>query len=312
MPKIYPIGGGKGGIGKSFVAANLGASIAKQGHQVVLVDLDLGASNLHTFLGIENPKSGINNFLNKSVEKFENLAAPTHIPNLFFISSLHCSMEISNLVYAQKLKIIKAVRKLPFDYVILDLGAGTNFNTLDFFLTSHDGIFICVPEPTSIENAFRFIRATYLRKLKRIIKRHAFNAAVKNAVFNPGPSDLTALQSRDIIDIVLKRDPDREMFLKDRLSEFNFKLILNQFRKNFNPNLGQKLEIVCNRHLYSTFQFLGNISYDERVAESVFARKLYVQKYPYTATAVDLKNIADVLTKNKAPASVFTQIGLPQ
>jgi flagellar biosynthesis protein FlhG len=308
MPKIYPIGGGKGGIGKSFVAANLGASIAKQGHQVVLVDLDLGASNLHTFLGIENPKNGINNFLNKSVEKFENLAAPTHIPNLFFISSLHCSMEISNLVYAQKLKIIKAVRKLPFDYVILDLGAGTNFNTLDFFLTSNDGIFICVPEPTSIENAFRFIRATYLRKLKRIIKRHAFNAAVKNAVFNPDRADLTAPQPRDIIDIVLKRDPDREMFLKDILSEFNFKLILNQFRKNYDKNLGRKIGMVCNQHFYSNFQFLGNISYDERVTESIFSRKLYLQKYPYTTTSIDLKIIADVITKNKAPASVLTQI----
>jgi flagellar biosynthesis protein FlhG len=309
MPEIYPIGGGKGGVGKSFVAANLGASIAKQGHQVVLVDLDLGASNLHTFLGIENPKIGINSFLNKSIEKFENLAAPTNIPNLFFISSLHCSMEISNLVYAQKLKIIKAVRKLPFDYVILDLGAGTNFNTLDFFLTSNDGIFICVPEPTSIENAFRFIRATYLRKLKRIIKRHAFNAAVKDAVFNPNPTDNAAQQSRDIIDIVLKHDPDRELFLREKLSEFNFKFILNQFRKNIYPTLGQKIETVCNRHFYSTFQFLGNISYDERVAESVFSRKLYIHKYPYTTTSIDLKKIAAVITKNKAPASVFTQIG---
>jgi flagellar biosynthesis protein FlhG len=309
MSEIYPIGGGKGGVGKSFVAANLGASIAKQGHQVVLVDLDLGASNLHTFLGIENPKIGINSFLNKSIEKFENLAAPTNIPNLFFISSLHCSMEISNLVYAQKLKIIKAVRKLPFDYVILDLGAGTNFNTLDFFLTSNDGIFICVPEPTSIENAFRFIRATYLRKLKRIIKRHAFNAAVKDAVFNPNPTDNAAQQSRDIIDIVLKHDPDRELFLREKLSEFNFKLILNQFRKNIYPTLGQKIATVCNRHFYSTFQFLGNISYDERVAESVFSRKLYIHKYPYTTTSIDLKKITAVITKNKAPASVVTQIG---
>jgi len=309
MPEIIPIGGGKGGVGKSFVAANLGASIARQGHQVVLVDLDLGASNLHTLLGIENPKSGINNFLNKSVDKLENLSAPTNIPNLFFISSLHCSMEISNLVYAQKLKLIKAVRKLPFDYVILDLGAGTNFNTLDFFLTSNDGIFICVPEPTSIENAFRFIRATYLRKLKRIIKRNAFNAAVKNAVFDPNPADNAALQSRDIIDIVLKRDPDKELFLREKLSEFNFKLILNQFRKNIYPTLGQNIATVYNRHFYSTFQFLGNISYDERVMESVISRKLYIHRYPYTTTSIDLKKIADVIIKNKAPASVFSQIG---
>jgi len=50
MPRIYPIGGGKGGVGKSFITANLGALLAKQGKRVVLVDLDLGGSNLHTFL----------------------------------------------------------------------------------------------------------------------------------------------------------------------------------------------------------------------------------------------------------------------
>ena len=98
------------------------------------------------------------------------------------------------------------------------------------------------------------------------------------------------------------------MFLKERLSEFNFKLILNQFRKNYDKNLGRKIGMVCNQHFYSTFQFLGNISYDERVAESVFSKKLYVQKYPYTTTSIDLKKIADVITKNKAPASVFSQI----
>ncbi len=308
MPKIFPIGGGKGGIGKSFVAANLGATIARQGVQVVLVDLDLGASNLHTFLGVENPKSGVNNFLNKSVAKLESIATSTTIPNLSFISSLHCSMEISNLAYAQKLKIIKAVRMLPFDYVILDLGAGTNFNILDFFLASDDGIFICVPEPTSIENAFGFIRAIYLRKLKRLIKRHAFNAAVKNAVFNPTPAGSAHLRSGDIIDIVLKEDPDKEEFLRDKLREFNFKLILNQFRRNYDNNLGQKIEMVCNRHFYSTFQFLGNVSYDERVVESIFAKELYVYKYPYTTAAIDLKNIADTITRQKTPVLAMRQV----
>ena len=52
--------------------------------------------------------------------------------HLFLISSSTCSMEIANLFYAQKIKLINAIKKLPFDYVLIDLGAGTNFNTLDF------------------------------------------------------------------------------------------------------------------------------------------------------------------------------------
>ena len=56
---IHPIAGGKGGTGKSFLAASLGTILAKQGKKILLVDLDLGASNLHTFLGLRKPRGSI-------------------------------------------------------------------------------------------------------------------------------------------------------------------------------------------------------------------------------------------------------------
>ncbi len=305
MSKIYPIGSGKGGVGKSFIAASLGVLLAKQGKTVVLVDLDLGGSNLHTLLGIKNPKSGIDSFLYKKVKRLEHVAVPTSIPDLFIISSLHCSMEIPNLFYVQKQKIINAIRELPFDYILLDLGSGTNFNTLDFFLTSKEGIFIFTPEPTSIENSFRFIKAAYLRRLKQIIKRHAFTSMVKNAVVGPNNE---AIKSPDIIDIVLEHDPDREKFLKDILSEFKFRFIINQFRKNLDAKLGDKIETVCNRHFYSNFEFLGSINYDERVCDAVISKKLFVLKYSYTTSSIELKKIADKITKTEESALLTSRI----
>lgn len=295
MPKIYPIGGGKGGVGKSFISASIGALLAKHGKKVALVDLDLGASNLHTFLGIQPPGNGLSQFLNKTADNLESVAVPTHIANLSFISSNRCSMEIANLYYAQKVKLINAIRKLPFDYVIIDLGAGTHFNTLDFFLASDIGIFVCTPEPTSIENAFRFIKAVYLRRLKQLIKRYAFDVRVKTAVLENQDSDMS---SRDIIDVILEFDAGKEAFLKKSIGKFQFKLILNQFRKNADATLGNKLEHVCNRHFYSPFEFLGQVDFDERVIDSVYARKLYVRDYPSTTTAVELKQIAAMLANN--------------
>ncbi|MBW1754198.1 MAG: hypothetical protein JRJ46_14115 [Deltaproteobacteria bacterium] len=214
-------------------------------------------------------------------------------------------MEIANLFHVQKQKIISAIRNLPFDYVLLDLGAGTNFNTLDFFLTSKEGIFIFTPEPTSIENSFRFIKAAYLRRLKQIIKRNAFTAIVKNAVIGPNNE---AMKSHDIIDIVLKHDPVRGELLKDKLSEFKFKFIINQFRKNLDAKLGDKLETVCNRHFYSNFEFLGSINYDERVCDSVIYKKLFVLKYSYTTSSIELKTIADKITKTEESASLTSKI----
>lgn len=292
MPKIYPIGGGKGGVGKSFVSASVGALIANQGKKVALIDLDLGASNLHTFLGMPAPEKGLDRYLNKTAAQLERAAVSTHIDNLAFISSCHCSMEIANLYYAQKSKLINSIQKLPYDYVFMDLGAGTNFNTLDFFLTSGKGIIVCTPEPTSIENAFRFIKAVYLRRLKQIIKQHPFDPLVKSAVLDKGSSPLSP---QAIIDIVIKFDPEKEAFLKERIARFQFKIILNQYRKNADPDLGDKIKIVCNRHFYSPFEILGRVDFDERVIDSIYARKLYVGKYPDTVTTRGLKQIAGLL-----------------
>ena len=56
MPQIWPIGGGKGGTGKSFVTGSLGILLAREGYQTLLIDLDLGAANLHTTIGAPNPE----------------------------------------------------------------------------------------------------------------------------------------------------------------------------------------------------------------------------------------------------------------
>ena len=300
MVKIYPIGGGKGGVGKSFITASLGALIAKWGKKVVIIDLDLGASNLHTMLGMQSPDIGLNSFLNKTVQDLERAAVPTIIPNLFLISSFHCYMEIANLFHAHKVKIIEAIKKLPFDYVFLDLGPGTNFNTLDFFLTSGEGILICTPEPTSIENSFRFIKTIYYRKLKLMIKRHIFDSVQKEISEN---FIQTGMRPSDIIEIILKYDAEKEAFLRSQLSKFNFKFIFNQCRINLDPTLGNQFENICNRHFYSIFQFLGYVNFDERIQDAIFSKTLYVHRYPHTQSAADLKNIAAKLTNNIPPPS---------
>ena len=270
--------------------------MAKWGKKVVLIDLDLGGSNLHTLLGINHQKGGINRFLDKTVKNLEDTAVSTFIQNLFFIGSSLCSMEVANLLHAHKLKIINAIQKLSFDYILLDLGTGTNFNTLDFFLTSNQGIFICTPEPTAIENSFRFIKAVYLRKLKQTVKRHSFNSAVKKVTIPPNPEAMT---SPDIIEIVLKHDPDREKLLRNRLSEFKFNFILNQFRKNLDATMGDKIEDLCNRHFYSNFQFLGNVGYDVRIHDSVISKKIFIHKFPYTPPAMDMKKIAEKIINDR-------------
>jgi len=302
LSHIYPLGGGKGGTGKTVMAANLGALIAKQGKKVVLVDLDLGGANLHTCLGIRNPEIGLNQFFNKTCKKLDEVVVSTSISNLFLVSSANCSLEIANLFHAQKLKIIRAIQRLPYDYVLLDLGAGTNFNTIDFFLTSNEGLFIFTPEPTSIENTARFIRAVYLRKVKQVLKQRAFFEIVREIIANIKNKSAT-VKSTDIIEAMMEKDPAKGKLLLEKLRAFGFKLILNKFQKNTDEHLGEKIEEVCNRHFHSEFQFLGNVSYDERVRDSVLSNRTYATKYPYTHTVLNLQSIADKLIGTDQPVS---------
>jgi flagellar biosynthesis protein FlhG len=301
MSETYPIGGGKGGSGKSFIAANLGVLFAKQGKKVVVVDLDLGGSNLHTFLSLKSPKLGLNDFLNKTHKKLDQVAVPTSIPNLSLISSANCSHEIGNLFHTQKLKIIRAISKLSYDYVLLDLGAGTIFNILDFFLTSNKGLFIITPEPTSIENTFQFIKAVYLRKIKQVLSQRMFDSCVKRL---QSKTQNTIIRSpMELVEALENHDPKTGNALKAELQKMHFKFVINQFRKETDVTMGNKIEKLCNKHFLSKFQFLGNIRYDERVHDSIYSRSIYMIKYPYSITAVDLQNVVGKMIKvHQSPA----------
>ncbi len=277
-----------------MITANIGTLLARQGKRVLLVDLDLGSSNLHTFLEQPGTGRGLDAFLEKAVDSLDQAAEPTRIPNLFFISSRHCSTEAANLYTAQKQKIIRAIGSLDYDYVFMDLGAGTNFNMLDFFLTGNQGICIVTSEPTSIENTFNFIKAVYFRVVKRTLKLSVFNKVTRDLDLSGNGLD----QSFRIVNEIAKQDSGIGDLLKEKLSEFDFKFVVNQVRKKDDPSLGYKIEKVCNRHFYSRFKFLGNIRYDEKVHDSIQLRQNFITKYAYTKTANDLARIAKNVLKD--------------
>ena len=286
--QVYPVGGGKGGIGKSLIAANLGALLARQGNRVLLIDLDLGSSNLHTFVGEPDTDLGLGAFIDKTIPSLDRAVVPTQIPNLSFISSQNCGTEAANLYTAQKQKIIRAISRLAYDYIFMDLGAGTHFNMLDFFLTSNQGICIVTSEPTSIENTFNFIKAVYFRVVKRTLKLSAFNRVTRDLDLSDNSID----QSFKIIKAIEAQDPKIGELLKNTLQEFHFKFVVNQVRQNDDPDLGMKIEKVCNRHFYSTFKCLGNVAYDDKVHDSIQTRQNFITKYTYTRAANDLSRVA--------------------
>jgi len=291
VTKIYPVAGGKGGIGKSFITANLGWLLAKNKKKVLLIDLDLGSANLHTMLGIQEPGAGLSDFLNKKATLIETVIS-CQIPGLFLLSAKGGSMEAANLPYAQTQKVINMITKLPFDFILLDLGAGTNFNTLDFSLTSKEVILIFNPEPTSIESGIRFIETVYYRKLKQLFKHHRINTIVKS--FDKSTPSLT-----DIINVLAADMKNNGRALFEILEKISFKLIINQTRNQKSSHIGEALLKLCQRHFYSRFELIGTLEHEEKIMDAIISKQLFVKGFPRSRATYDLLKIAQHLSNPK-------------
>ena len=176
---IWPIAGGKGGTGKSTLTANMGVALALLGYKVILVDGDLGGADLHLFFNQIAPPRSISNFLTKDVETLRDVVLPTPSANLKIVCGGNEMVGLANLPYMVKEKLLRHIQDLDADFILLDLGAGTSYNTLDLFSISDEGMIVCTPEPQARVDAYGFIKNTVYRKLRR---RFAKNEAIRKGV----------------------------------------------------------------------------------------------------------------------------------
>ena len=290
MVHIWPIGGGKGGSGKSFLTSALGRILAESGKRTLLVDLDLGSANLHTLVDVDYPVKSLSDFIRRKIPLLQDTVLQTPTPNLFLISGAHDSVDIANLPYEQKIKILKAISKLEYDWILLDLGAGTSFNTLDFFLISQNGIFITTPEPTSIENIYRLVRAIYFRSIRHCFDAFYFKELEKEVVRQFGDGSIH--KPNCMMQVVARLHPEIYLQLEDTINSLKFKLVLNQLRKQDNVAIGAQICQIIEKHLGIHVEFAGNVSYDDHIHDAICQRLSFLDRYPHTRAATDLRELS--------------------
>lgn len=290
MMHIWPIGGGKGGSGKSFLTSVLGRVLAESGKRTLLVDLDLGAANLHTLVDVPYPTKSLSDFIRRKIPLLEDTILQTPTPNLYLISGAHDSLDIANLPYEQKIKIVKAISQLEYDWILLDLGAGTSFNTLDFFLISQNGIFITTPEPTSIENVYRLVRAIYFRRICHCFDAFYFKELEKEVVNQFGDESIN--KPNCMMQVVARLHPEIYLQLEKTVNFFKFKLILNQLRKQDNVAIGTQICQIIEKHFGVPVEFVGNVSYDDHIHDAICQRLSFLDRYPHTRAATDLRELS--------------------
>jgi flagellar biosynthesis protein FlhG len=288
--KIWAIGGGKGGVGKSFILSNLAISLARWGKRVVAIDLDLGGANLHTALGADIPAKTLTDFFEGRTSRLEDLLVETNISNLKYISGANDSTSAANIKDEQHKLLLSKLIQLDADYILIDLGAGTHAMTLDYFLLASRPIVALTPEPTSIENAYRFIKSAYFRWIRTIENNMGIKSLVDQAMSEK--NSLGIRTPSDLVNKISLINPEVGRLFRAEVEKFEVFLTMNQVRTQSDVEIGHAVTTVCKKYFGIETHYIGYLEYDNAVWQSVRKRKPLILEYPYSNLVAEFTLIA--------------------
>lgn len=290
---IWAIGGGKGGVGKSALTTGIAMTLAGQGQRCIMIDADLGGANLHTFLGMSPPHHTISDLLRDPGKTLQDILLATPFANLSLISGARAIHNVANLKHMQKEKLIRQLVTLDADYIFIDLGAGSSFNVLDFFIAANNGLVIVTPTPTAIENTYHFLRAAYFRKLRQVVRDFKAEGLVDACL---DEKDKTGIRSpRDLMLALRQRDPENGAKIDQTMMSFNPGLIVNQAQRHEKRNLGREIALACKDFLGINLRPAGIVRADEQVLLSLNARRPVIATYPNSSFAEDVRRVVQQL-----------------
>jgi len=222
---IIPIAGGKGGTGKSITAANLSVALARRGHKVVAVDLDLGGSNLHSYLGLENTLTSIGDFLKDKNAELDDYLHTTPVANLRFLPGDGRTPFLANMGYTNKIKLIRRLHNIDADFVILDLGAGSTFNTLDHFSLAAHGLLVTTGDRTAMMGMLMFMKNFMFRIISRTLKEFPAGLETWNQILDR--SGEQPLSVEQMIEEIQSADAAAAQEIRRLVNFYRPRLILN-------------------------------------------------------------------------------------
>lgn len=298
MPCIVSVASGKGGVGKSMVVSNLGLLLAKKGFRVTLVDMDLGGANLHILFGMFHPPSTLTDFLTNTLNDLNEIAHP--IPSLSSLKLIPGTGETlitANLQHTKKKRLIRHLQKLDADIILVDVGAGTSYHALDFFLLADYFLAVATPDPTSVLDLYRFIKLAAIRK---VLTAFLARDPVAEALLNKDFHSVTA-----VLEAVGKTSESGVAIAQQALKGFQPALILNRMTPKSRINT-LHLQHLLKQYVGTELSILGKIPEDIHVQQSILKYLPVVELAPSSPATIALNQIADNVLEmvGQTPGSV--------
>ena len=285
MPTIISVASGKGGVGKSMVVSNLGLLLARKGLRVILVDMDIGGANLHILFGMFHPPSTLTDFFSNRLTDLEDLAHPVASPlPLRLIPGTGETLITANLQHAKKKRLIRHLQKLDADIILVDVGAGTSYHTLDFFLLANHFLAVATPDPTSVLDLYRFIKLAAIRK---VLSAFLARDPVADALLNKDFHSITA-----VLEAVGRTSESGLALAQQALQGFQPALILNRMTPKTRINT-LHLQQLLKQYVGAELSLLGNIPEDPHIQQSILKYLPVVELSPKAPAALAFDQIAE-------------------
>lgn len=293
---VYALGGGKGGIGKSFITSNLALFLAKSDFKTLLIDMDFGGANAHTYLGVEGQGISAKNYFQGDVESLAEVVVTTKYRNLSIIRGASDWDEDFSFTSQNLNQFFNAARCLGYDRVVYDLGAGTGMETIEAFLDADIKLAVSTPEPISIENTYNFLKRVFYRALQNCAETYNFQDSIHATMSRK--KELGIKRPSDLLKHLNLKYPNAGREIVRQMLSHKPKIIINQCRSPRDQKIGNSLAHVSRQYFGQNVEFLGHIDYDNRVWQSIRTMKPLFVEAPESETIGELKGLFSKIENN--------------
>lgn len=309
VPYIVAVGGGKGGVGKSMLAANLAIHLQQNGFRCLALDMDLGSSNLHTYFGLSKAAVNLSDAFQQNDILFHNLISRTSLDGLYLINAgeLPALRQIDDAPYAERFQwffsnLFRSQENLGIDFIILDLGAGNHSLTMDFFALAHLGLVVSHAEVTSLENAYAFLKAHLWQIYENNVKSsdHAADLTKFRYLFQKFKSQRSIQQGGGYGELLQKLKlhyPSLGQGIAESVQFRKIGLVMNQARTHTDAKIGMSMEEISRSYFGLPAQHLATLNNDDLAWKALRSRTSLVQFAPYSLLSRNIKALADQILK---------------
>ena len=286
---IWAVAGGKGGVGRSLLAANLGIQLARAGRRVVLIDLDLQGSNLLTYLGYQRLPRTLADFASGKAALLSEIACETPTTHLRLIGGLQRA-DLRDDPVAFVRQVADQFSSLSADHVLIDCGSGRSPATVATFAEATVGILVTTPEPAALESVYLFTES-YLRWMRlRALpgdRMESIQSRLQEAGTDPGRLSFRQFMTRLGTVDAAARDTVASLMRRTRLE-----LLLNQVRGEAEEEAAACLASGFRKLFGVPLATAGIIQHDLSILQAVQKRRPLSQQYPNAASTKEISRAA--------------------